>query len=241
MSLRTKLDILIQNPNVIDVKDDFKGFFISDLHMGIGDEADDFKGNATLCGRVLESYFQTGYTIFLLGDVFELWENSDLNTILLTYPSLYNLIITGRKKDRLFQIIGNHDQDLACPQSIMVRYRNSGKTILLVHGHQGDFFNNEGWLFGKFFVHHIWRNLQMIGFKDPTTANPSNPKKHERIRAEAKAWAKENNQILIMGHTHKVEAEHPYYNTGSCIGPEGITGIEIIGDQITMKFFKRGG
>ena len=43
---------------------------------------------------------------------------------------------------------------------------------------------------------------------------------------------------IIMGHTHEpylaMAGEAPYYNTGSCVPPRHITGIEILNDQIFL-------
>ena len=43
--------------------------------------------------------------------------------------------------------------------------------------------------------------------------------------------------ILIAGHTHRPmtgSAESPYFNTGSCVHPAGITGIEIENRRLAL-------
>ena len=47
-----------------------------------------------------------------------------------------------------------------------------------------------------------------------------------------------NNKIIISGHTHKPvypkAGESLYFNTGSCIHPNGITSIEIENGNISL-------
>lgn len=51
-------------------------------------------------------------------------------------------------------------------------------------------------------------------------------------------------QMIIMGHTHRPkfanEGEVPYFNTGTCVHPRNITGIEISHDQIQLVEWKIG-
>lgn len=130
-----------------------------------------------------------------------------------------------------------------------------GRAILLIHGHQADpKCCGEGAVISKFFVHYFWPDLQRCGVKDPTRA-ALNPGLCDEIDKRLHDWANANDQVttIIAGHTHrpvfenlslterrylesKVKTEdieikhHPdgsFYNTGSCVHPLGITGIEI--------------
>ena len=44
--------------------------------------------------------------------------------------------------------------------------------------------------------------------------------------------------MLIVGHTHRPkfpsELEEPYFNTGSCLFPRSITGLELNGGKIGL-------
>jgi UDP-2,3-diacylglucosamine pyrophosphatase LpxH len=233
MSIESKLDQALVNSPIIEIDDRFKGLFISDLHMGLGDEADDFKANASLCLDTMRNYRSNGYRIFVLGDIYDLWENPKIDEIVKTYPVICYLLALGTDR-----ISGNHDQQLILPRSYVLIDKKTGKKILLVHGHQGDFFCDGGYPFGKFFSRYIWRNLQMIGFKDPTTAQKDkNPKKHELTRMVFHDWAWSRKQTVIFGHTHLAEADPPYYwNCGSWVGRGG-SGIEIVGNNINLKKF----
>jgi UDP-2,3-diacylglucosamine pyrophosphatase LpxH len=128
--------------------------------------------------------------------------------------------------------------------------------ILLIHGHQADpKCSGEGAAVSKFFVHHFWPDLQRCGAKDPTRA-ALNPGLCNEVDRQLHEWANHNDQgiaAIIAGHTHRavfanlslterrylkskvkteaVKIKHQpdgsYYNTGSCVHPFSITGIEI--------------
>jgi len=233
MSIEFKLDQALVSSPVIEIDDGFKGFFVSDLHLGVGDEADDFKPNAKLCLEILKNYWAKGFRIFVLGDCYELWENASMDDITKVYPYLCNFLLWSTDMVR-----GNHDQRLISPQSYLLHNRITRKQILLIHGHQGDFFCDEGYPFGEFISRCIWRNLQKIGFRDPTTAQKEkNPKKHELTRIAFRDWAWSRKQTVIFGHTHFAESDPPYYwNCGSWAG-DGGQAVEIVGDEITLKHF----
>jgi len=131
-----------------------------------------------------------------------------------------------------------------------------GGTILLIHGHQADpKCSGEGAAISKFFIHHFWPDLQRCGVKDPTRA-ALNPGLCNEVDRRLHEWANHNDQgisAIIAGHTHRavyenlslterrylefkvksegIEIKHQpdgsYYNTGSCVHPLSITGIEI--------------
>jgi predicted phosphodiesterase len=119
-------------------------------------------------------------------------------------------------------------------QSITLMYKDeiSSKRIpiFVVHGHQGDIPNDILWYITKRLVRFIWRRLELIGIKDPTS--PANStRKCTRLDRKIKKWSRINNQIVIAGHTHFPQypelGQAPYFNDGSCVHPESITAIEI--------------
>jgi len=132
----------------------------------------------------------------------------------------------------------------------------AGGAILLIHGHQADpKCSGEAAAVSKFFVHHFWPDLQRCGVKDPTRA-AVNPGLCNEVDKRIHEWANNNDQgiaAVIAGHTHRAVFENlslterryleskvktdgvrikhqpdgSYYNTGSCVHPLCITGIEI--------------
>lgn len=110
------------------------------------------------------------------------------------------------------------------------------KDIYLTHGHQADFLNSTLWPLSRFLVRYLWRPLESLGIPDPTSAAKNNTKK-KKSEERLTAWAKENRHILITGHTHHPMVgteDSPYFNTGSCVSPAGITCIEIENKCITL-------
>jgi UDP-2,3-diacylglucosamine pyrophosphatase LpxH len=133
---------------------------------------------------------------------------------------------------------------------------NGPSRFLLLHGHQFDpTCHGAGGHVTKFFVRHFWGRLQRCGFKDPTRA-ANNPGKSNKLDDSIYQWAKTNHygiHTVIAGHTHrpvyenlslterrlqdlgvgtrgirkKRPADPAYFNTGSCVHPRCITGIEI--------------
>ncbi len=131
-----------------------------------------------------------------------------------------------------------------------------GGAMLLIHGHQADpKCSGETAAVSKFFVHHFWPDLQRCGVKDPTRA-ALNPGLCNEVDGRLHEWANHNDQgvtTIIAGHTHravfenlslterryleskvktegieiKYQPDGSYYNTGSCVHPLSITGIEI--------------
>jgi hypothetical protein len=128
--------------------------------------------------------------------------------------------------------------------------------LLLIHGHQADpKCSGEMAVVSKFFVHNFWPDLQRCGVKDPTRA-ALNPGLCNEVDKRLHEWAKHNDQgiaAIIAGHTHRAvfenlslteqryleskvrtdgvnfkhQPDRSYYNTGSCVHPLCITGIEI--------------
>ncbi len=129
-------------------------------------------------------------------------------------------------------------------------------SILMIHGHQADpMCSGPVAAVSQFFVNHIWADLQRGGVKDPTRA-ATNPGLSNEVDERLHKWATNNDRgitAIIAGHTHravyenlslserrclgsKIKADRvqiknlsdqSYYNTGTCIHPSSITGIEI--------------
>jgi UDP-2,3-diacylglucosamine pyrophosphatase LpxH len=83
-----------------------------------------------------------------------------------------------------------------------------------------------------------------VGARDPTSP-AKNFKKRVNLEKEIVEWVNRNLgkvDLLIVGHTHRPylpgEKEPPYCNTGSCVHPRCITGIEIENGEIRLiKWF----
>jgi predicted phosphodiesterase len=122
-------------------------------------------------------------------------------------------------------------------EGLILKYRHTNNQILLTHGHQGDFLNDTLWKISRFLVRYLWRPLELVGIKDPTSTSKNNKKKNT-VEKNLMDFARERNQMLICGHTHRPVfpkvGEVPYFNDGSCVHPRCITALEIRGGTIAL-------
>ena len=106
----------------------------------------------------------------------------------------------------------------------------TGREIFLVHGHQGDLFNDALWRVNCFLVRHIWRKLELLGMHNPMSTSGSGKKK-TKVEMRLAEWARDNRQLMITGHTHRMkypeDAEGYYFNAGSCVRPYSVTAVEL--------------
>lgn len=93
-------------------------------------------------------------------------------------------------------------ESLAADEAMGLMTKDSGLTIFLTHGHQGDASSDGNW-FSKFFVAKIWAPLQAFLRINPNTPAYDAEKKtlHNHIMYE---WsAMQHHTLLITGHTHQ--------------------------------------
>ncbi len=127
-------------------------------------------------------------------------------------------------------------------EGLILRYEHDDiqQDIFLVHGHQGDWFNDRLWWLALITVRYIWGPLQQtIGWRDPTM--PARPYHVDKwgVQQRLMEWTVAEEQLLICGHTHRSYFPQPqeeahYFNTGSCVHPRAITGIEIQDGRIAL-------
>lgn len=194
----------------------------SDQHKGSRDGADDFKRCEQNYNAALEHYFQSGFTLFVLGDVEELWENPPKG-VLQSYSHSLQLEAKFHRVARYYRFFGNHDIDwfnlkkitkwlvpvfgseLVVYESLRLTLKgetDGGGEIYLAHGHQGSGIDTNP--ISRFFVRVVWRNIQRVfGWKSTTPSNNIELRgKHNKAMYE---WSAAQNKklILIAGHTHQ--------------------------------------
>jgi UDP-2,3-diacylglucosamine pyrophosphatase LpxH len=195
-----------------------KYVIISDLHLGDGGSADDFRENEMCLAVALDYYRQRDYHLILLGDVEEFWQ-FDLDSIRRRYDSTIYCRMREFGDDRVHRVFGNHDIDWAAypdpaknhPLPVVgaveaIKLRNaSGKApILLTHGHQGSLDSDKNsWLSraGVHFFAKFESAARFLGLYGQSTATKSMiATDYERIMY---SWALKNKAILICGHSHR--------------------------------------
>lgn len=134
------------------------------------------------------------------------------------------------RSDSLFEGIKVHE-------GLILKDTETQEKLFLVHGHQGDLVSDIFWKVGRFLTRYVWRRLEFFGFKDPTSA-AKNYEKKKKVERKIIEWASANRQTVIAGHTHRPtcpgENEVPYFNVGSCVHPDCITCIEIVGSELSL-------
>lgn len=263
MNTPQRLSQLLNNSKELIIDDSSKIIIMSDCHRGYGTWGDDFANNENIFSSALSHYYINNYTYIEVGDGDELWENKSLSRIIETHKDVFSFLYMFNRMNRLYMLFGNHDiikkkecikhsiaynnrninrymslfKDICIDEALILRYQPTNDRILVTHGHQGDFLNDRIWKVSRFLVRYLWRPIESIGIKDPTSA-ATNLNKKLSIENKLKNWTLKNQQMLITGHTHNPVfpkiGEPLYFNDGCCVHPRYITGIEIVDGNISL-------
>lgn len=255
-----------ERAKVLELVYDTKLVLISDCHRGTGGGADSLAQNQNLYYYALRSYYRMGYTYIELGDGDELWKNRHMEDILAQYDHIFDLLSDFHREGRMYMLYGNHDMvkksrhwteeylsqyhaghtmteyplfpKIKVLESILLLDAKTGGEMLLLHGHQADFFNDQLWRLSRFLVRHIWRPLELIGFRVPVGGLTLHPKRRDKVEKLLTAWCDKNKAAIVAGHTHRPvfpnPGETPYFNDGSCVHPRYITALEITGRSLAL-------
>lgn len=265
MSASKRLSKVYENALVIPFDENSRIVIMSDCHRGNGTWGDNFLNNQNLFFAALYEYYENGYTYIELGDGDELWENRSVKDIIQIHSHAFWLMSLFYRERRFYMLYGNHDivkrdptyvrdnfdsyysdsvgshlqlfPGIKVHEGLILRYRTSKYNIFLTHGHQVDYLNNNLYKLARFLVRYLWRPLELLGVKDPTSAAKNNIKKNS-IEKTIMQWSKEHKQMIICGHTHRPVfpriGEPLYFNDGSCVHPRCITAIEISNGMILL-------
>jgi UDP-2,3-diacylglucosamine pyrophosphatase LpxH len=190
---------------VLDISHGGKVLIISDLHMGSGSR-DDLNYNGEMLTCLLEEYyFKKGWTLVLNGDIEELQKYS-LEKIQKKWADLYRVFNLFFNENRLYKIIGNHDDLLMLkkiipypfPLHAVIKINTGTVTAFVFHGHQLSRLYTRFNSFLRLGIRYIFRP---IGIKNITDSR--SPHKRFSIEKKAYAFALENRCLSIIGHTHR--------------------------------------
>jgi hypothetical protein len=198
----------------------------SDLHRGTRDGADDHQRSEPAYCAALAWYLEEGYTLYVLGDAEELWENDPEKVLSdkLGYAHALRLEAAFHRAKRYERFFGNHDDDwrhedavvkhlhpfmpgLGVREALRLRLTRPGGAdgvLFFAHGHQGTVESDRfGWA-SRLFVRYVWRPIQRkSGYTGVTPSQDHGLRaKHDRAMA---VWAGSHpaKPILIAGHTHR--------------------------------------
>lgn len=265
MRANKRLTKALKNAAVISFDKNSRYIFFSDCHRGDDSVSDEFIRNQNIFLHALNYYYKEDYVYVEVGDGDELWEYKNFSVIRLAHTDVFTVMKKFYDAGRFIMLYGNHNiylkskhyvesnyyeyydeynqkkvdlfRGLEPKEALVLQYKNTSQKILVIHGHQGDFMNDQLWVLSMLLLRYLWRYLHLVGFGNPTSPARNLFKRHkiERIYGE---WIAKKKIMLICGHTHRPKfpkaKELPYFNTGCCIRTRGITGIEIINGEILM-------
>ena len=196
----------IPDCSVLDISGGGKVLVISDLHMGYGSRDDLYNNGAMLACLLEEYYLKNGWTLILNGDIEEL-QKFPLDKIMENWAGLYRIFNLFARENRLYKIIGNHDEELlfgsayrSYPYSLhnVIKIETGKVPAFVYHGHQlsGIYakFNNVL----EMGVRYI---LKPFGIGNISGAR--GPYKRFAVEKKAYAFSLRNSCLSIIGHTHR--------------------------------------
>jgi predicted phosphodiesterase len=192
------------NPDaVLDIRNGERVLVISDFHMGAG-RRDDLAQNGKLLECLLSDYYlEKGWYLVLNGDIEELMRFSP-DVIREQWPGLYRIFDRFAEANRLYKLIGNHDEALlfqkSCPYTLhsAVRIETGLIPVYVYHGHQSSRVYTE---YNNLIGASIRYFLKPFGIRNISTAR--SPYKRFYVEKKAYRFSLENGCISIIGHTHR--------------------------------------
>jgi UDP-2,3-diacylglucosamine pyrophosphatase LpxH len=237
----------------------------SDVHRGDDSLSDEFARNRHIYYHALNYYYQNDFTYVEAGDGDELWENPQFQRIYNSHLSIFELLKKFHASHRLYMLYGNHNMqmqnrayvennlyvvcddyleteenlfpNLHVHEALVLKHRDTGQEIFVVHGHQGDLLNDQLWRVSCTLVRFFWRYLHIAGIHYMSSPARNRVKRH-RLEKHFRKWNLANGVSIICGHTHRPKFPSPgepaYFNCGCCIHPRGIHCLEIVYGKIYL-------
>ncbi len=265
MNTLKKLLSAYENAYKVPFNEDTRIIFFSDVHRGDNSLSDEFAHNQNIYYHAMEYYFKNGFTYIEVGDGDELWEQTKFHIIRYAHSPVFMLLKKFHDDHRFIMLYGNHNMTFENPKNVKKNlytfydeYEDETKVlfqgikvheavvlvnekipleIFVVHGHQGDFINDQIWPVMRTLNRYFWRYFHTVGFQNPASPAKNAHKRH-KIEINYSKFIAAYNKVLIVGHTHRPKfpkpGDLPYFNTGCCIFPRNITGIEIVDNQISL-------
>ena len=211
-----------EGETVLDIRD---GRFVifSDHHKGSRDGADDFKVCERAYNAALAYYDRLGYTLAVLGDAEELWEEG-AETVLKAYSHTLELEGKFHKDRRYLRFWGNHDDawshsdlvdqwlkpalgggDLKVREGLILHVREGEEELgrlFLLHGHQGTFDSERLAPLAKFVLRYFWRPIQRV-FRFSLNTPAEDFELRYAHDSALYSWSEQQKVVLIAGHTHR--------------------------------------
>jgi len=261
-----RLDSVFRDAFPVPFDDRSRFVFFSDVHRGDDSVSDEFGRNRHIYDHALDYYFNNGYTYVEVGDGDELWENAHYQHIRMAHASTFERLQKFFYAGRMYMLFGNHNMQLrddsyvrrnlyqtyddfsdqhtdlfpgiTVHEALILKHRKTNQEIFVVHGHQGDFANDQLWRLSCLFMRSFWRFMHyVLGVRYAASPARSRLKRH-KVEKTYNKWINKHKIVLICGHTHRPKmpqkGEPPYFNTGCCMHPRGISCIELSEGKISL-------
>jgi predicted phosphodiesterase len=198
-------DTKLPDHAVLDISGGGKVLIISDFHMGEGSKDDLYHNGEMLTCLLEEYYYKNGFTLILNGDIEELQKFS-LDKIRENWVNLYRVFNLFANENRLFKLIGNHDEQLilkrynSYPYKLytVIKIETGTVPAYVYHGHQLSWvYSNYNRIIGV----ALRYLLKPFGIKNITEAR--SPHKRFSIEKKAYSFSLKNHCLSIIGHTHR--------------------------------------
>jgi UDP-2,3-diacylglucosamine pyrophosphatase LpxH len=227
--------------------DQARFIFFSDCHRGANGPTDPFAQNEALFLHVMKHYYHKGFTYIEVGDGDELWKNRRFRDVRRAHGRTFDRLHQFHQQNRLHLIVGNHDisgyqrhravkDNIPAEEGLILRHTRTGQRIFVVHGHQADFKSDSLYILSRLTIRYVWRYVQLLGLG--RNKHQGAPKTLNKIERYIKDWTRINHHMIICGHTHRAASAAygtpPYFNSGSCVVPNTLTGLEIQGGDIML-------
>ncbi len=265
MRTKGRLDAVFRDAFPIPFDDNSKFVFFGDVHRGDDSLSDEFGRNRHIYYHAMNYYYETDCTYVEVGDGDELLEQPHFKHIYTAHVTTFEIMKKFYQDDRMILIYGNHNRQLRNPsylkknlyqtqddfseayedlfpditahEAIILKHRETGQEIFVVHGHQGDFINDQLWFLSFLTIRYFWRFMHILGVKYAASPAKNNNRRH-KVEKNFNRWNCQHDIMLICGHTHRPKYPKPgepsYFNTGCCIHPRGITCLEIIYGEVSL-------
>ncbi len=183
---------------------------VSDAHKWDRSDVDLFNAVESIYLKALDFYNSQQFTLVLLGDIEE-GAGDTLGDVLNNYPESFS---AERRflPSRYIRIYGNHDHDWKNDDvrrllDVIMGSKVDvwpalllGDKIMVVHGHEGDFFSDE--LHGLIqFILRAFKKIFERLFSKSRNAAENSRIRNRRAKLLYK-WGKRHGMAIIAGHTH---------------------------------------
>lgn len=171
--------------------------------MGSG-RSDDLAVNGDLLGCLLEEYYLPGgWNLILNGDIEEVQRYS-YDRIRERWGKLFRIFDSFAAENRLYKLIGNHDEEMLFRRSYpyplynVIKIETGIIPAFVYHGHQSSKIYGK---YNKLIGAGIRYILKPLGLRNISSAR--SPYRRFFVEKKAYAFSLENHCLSIIGHTHR--------------------------------------